>query len=339
MARKRKTPPPAKVRISRNVPQGRKKRRGNNKDRIAKVLLDYNDIFSSVLNVLVFKGKIQIPEEELIPGQTHSIYKMDGDYREQMRDVAKYWQRGGARIMMLGIEHQSSSLRHMIVRTFFYDGAEYARQVAEKRPAHGVKTVVLYFGSTHWSAPRSLREYLRASELNTPEEELLQFPDYPLEVIEFAFLSDETIALLHPDLQALAYYLRAVREGRESEFSFEFKGSSDGKKVVRHLEETVGLLKAISQINWDEVFSLEDFCRLPDQEEKTVENYIKTSFERNNQKIREESLEEGRAEGAGMLQRLIQAMKNAGKTLEFIFTETSDSAKLPGLYKQYGITA
>ena len=66
---------------------------------------------------------------------------------------------------------------------------------------------------------------------------------------------------------------------------------------------------------------------------------IQLSDEQYQKMYRKEGRAEGRAEGEGMLQRLIQAMKNADKNPEFIFTEISDSAKLPRLYKQYGITA
>ncbi|MBQ9273782.1 MAG: hypothetical protein IJ228_03140 [Succinivibrio sp.] len=69
-----------------------------------------------------------------------------------------------------------------------------------------------------------------------------------------------------------------------------------------------------------------------------MDNPIKASFERNNQKIREESLEVGRAEGEDMLQQLYEAMLKAGRGLESIVKETSDKVRRKELFKQYGIT-
>ncbi|MBQ9273569.1 MAG: hypothetical protein IJ228_02055 [Succinivibrio sp.] len=54
---------------------------------------------------------------------------------------------------------------------------------------------------------------------------------------------------------------------------------------------------------------------------------------------RAEGHAEGLAEGEGKLESLIQAMKDAGKTLEFICKEIADKSKRSQLYKQYGIEA
>ena len=52
-----------------------------------------------------------------------------------------------------------------------------------------------------------------------------------------------------------------------------------------------------------------------------------------------QGIAQGITKGEGMLQKLISAMKDAGKSSDFIVQETADSAKLPGLYKEYGVTA
>ncbi|MBQ9274846.1 MAG: hypothetical protein IJ228_08535, partial [Succinivibrio sp.] len=51
-----------------------------------------------------------------------------------------------------------------------------------------------------------------------------------------------------------------------------------------------------------------------------------------------QGIAQGITKGEGMLQKLISAMKDAGKSSDFIVQETADSAKLPGLYKEYGVT-
>ncbi|MBQ9273233.1 MAG: hypothetical protein IJ228_00325 [Succinivibrio sp.] len=75
--------------------------------------------------------------------------------------------------------------------------------------------------------------------------------------------------------------------------------------------------------------------KAPFKVKRTFKDAIQLSDEQYQKMYRKE----GRVEGESMIQRLIKAMKDARKAVEDIFNEISDSAKLPGLYKQYGITA
>lgn len=57
-----------------------------------KVLEDNNDIFADIVNVLLFDGKSEVEENELVNTTVHSQYKAeDGKVHEQERDIAKYW--------------------------------------------------------------------------------------------------------------------------------------------------------------------------------------------------------------------------------------------------------
>ena len=72
------------------------------KDITEKVLADYNDIFSDIVNVLLFQGKEVVQENELESQSTVSMYKTDGSIHEQERDVSKVWKRKDIKISILG---------------------------------------------------------------------------------------------------------------------------------------------------------------------------------------------------------------------------------------------
>lgn len=47
------------------------------KDVSEKILMDYNDVFADIINVLVFDGKIVVQESDLKNGSVHSQYKAE----------------------------------------------------------------------------------------------------------------------------------------------------------------------------------------------------------------------------------------------------------------------
>ncbi len=99
------------------------------KDMTEKTLESYNDVFADIVNVLLFKGKKLINEEDLVTESPHSIYKADGRLHEQERDVAKYWLNGTIRIALMGFENQTESDADMSLRVLSYDGAAYRAQL------------------------------------------------------------------------------------------------------------------------------------------------------------------------------------------------------------------
>ena len=53
------------------------------KDLLEKTLEDYNDVFSDIVNGLLFNGKRIISEQALIEATPVSMYKADGNLPEQ----------------------------------------------------------------------------------------------------------------------------------------------------------------------------------------------------------------------------------------------------------------
>ena len=68
------------------------------KDASQKILESYNDVFSDIVNVLLFKGRKVLSEDELEDQAPRSYYKADGKIHEIERDVAKRWKNGNIRV-------------------------------------------------------------------------------------------------------------------------------------------------------------------------------------------------------------------------------------------------
>ena len=99
------------------------------KDLTEKTLEAYNDVFSDIINVLVFHGKPIVKEDELEDASPLSMFKADGKLHEQERDVSKYWKKTNLRISLFGLENQTKYESVMPLRMFGYDGAAYRAQV------------------------------------------------------------------------------------------------------------------------------------------------------------------------------------------------------------------
>ena len=76
---------------------------------LKKILESYNDVFSDIVNVLLFNGKQVLLADELEDQAPRSYYKVDGKIREIERDVAKRWRNGNIRVACIGFENQTAS--------------------------------------------------------------------------------------------------------------------------------------------------------------------------------------------------------------------------------------
>lgn len=69
-------------------------------DALEKTLEGHNDVFSDIVNTLVYNGKQEVASEALEQATPRSVYKADGKLREQERDVAKFWRNAEFRIAL-----------------------------------------------------------------------------------------------------------------------------------------------------------------------------------------------------------------------------------------------
>ena len=184
-----------------------------------KILADHNDVFADIFNVFLYDGKRVIREEQLENSKDRSQYKADGKLHEQERDVSKFYNGKEIRIAFLGIEHQNYEDAYMPLRVISYDGSSYRKQLLKsdekgsgkkKIKPYPVITLVLYFGTKHWSAGKSLYEVLEI-----PEDIKEYVSDYKINVIEVAFLNQKQIDLFQSDFKIIADFFVQKRKNED----------------------------------------------------------------------------------------------------------------------------
>ncbi len=204
------------------------------KDISEKILESYNDVFSDIVNVLLFDGKQVLSADELEDQAPRAAYKADGKLREIERDVAKRWKNGNVRIACIGFENQTISDPDMPLRVMGYDGAEYRAQLlTDQTDRYPVVTLVLYFGHKKpWDGPLSLKE-----RLNIPDEFSKYVNDYRLNLFQIAYLTREQVQMFQSDFRIVADYFVQMRENGN------YLPSS---QEIAHVQETLQLLSVMT---------------------------------------------------------------------------------------------
>ena len=296
------------------------------KDITPKMLERHNDVFSDIVNVLLFCGKRVVEEETLFDAVTDSALKIDGRVRFQDRDVAKYWKDSKINIALLGIENQTNPDKFMPLRVMGYDGLEYTRQVRKEcngESKYPVITLVLYLGyDKKWTYPKNLFGVLDIDEELKP-----YVNDYKINLFEIAYLDRETIDSFKSDFWILADYLYQMRVN---------KNYVADKRSIGHIEELLMLMSAmtgdkrfeeiIDEANTKEVVNM---CEVLDiVEARGIEKGIERG--------REEGIEKGREEGADLISRLNTILAKEGD-LDKIIKANTDKRYRNELLKKYNL--
>jgi len=213
------------------------------KDIAEKTLVAFNDVFSDIVNVLLFNGKKVINENELKDATVQSVYKEDKKLREQIRDTAKYWENNNIHIALMGIENQTEQEDDLPLRIIGYDGASYRNQLFYKKDSSGkrvkntnprfpVVTIVLYFGTQPWKKSLSLYE-----SLDIPEELKPFTNDYKVNLFEIAYLTDEQVAMFQSDFKIVAdFFVQLRKYGKNATFTDD---------IMIHVDEITQLLSVL----------------------------------------------------------------------------------------------
>ena len=81
--------------------------------------------------------------------------------------------------MIIGVEHQSTLNKNMIIRILNYDAQLYINQVESGKEVRPVGSFVFYTGDKEWTYPKSLKESLKI-----PPEMKDYINDWKLPVLE-----------------------------------------------------------------------------------------------------------------------------------------------------------
>ena len=309
------------------------------KDASQKILESYNDVFSDIVNVLLFKGRRVLSEDELEDQAPRSYYKADGKIHEIERDVAKRWKNGNIRVACIGFENQTASDPDMPLRVIGYDGAEYRAQLLNKQAIHyPVVTLVLYFGhKQRWSGPQTLKE-----RLDIPKEFDKYVNDYKIHIFEIAFMDKEEVNLFQSDFRAVAEFFVQKRENGD------YKPKTQD---LKHVQETLQLLSVMTNDHrFEDVYNeasdaqkgeMRNMCEILDK----IEN---RGIEKGRAEGRAEGIAEGIEKGIekGIVKGNTEGKSQMADLMKILLTENriedakraaEDTVYCDELMKQYGI--
>lgn len=291
------------------------------KDATEKILEAYNDVFSDIVNVLLFQGEEVLKADELEDQAPRAYYKADGKVHEIERDVAKRWKKEQIRLACIGVENQTGIDPDMPLRVISYDGAEYRAQLLEKENAvrYPVVTLVLYFGhKKHWNQAKSLLE-----RVDVPEKFRPFVNDYKINLFEIAYLTRKQVELFQSDFRIVADYFVQKREKNDY---------TPSAQTMRHIQETLQLL---SVMTGDHRF--EDVCN--DQQEGGPQNMCEVLERVENRGIQigmQKGTQSGIQQGEDMFALLVKKLLECGR-MDDIRRATEDRAYRQKLMKELSI--
>ena len=154
----------------------------NASDTTCKQLLRDGECFADLCNALYFHGRQVIKPENLI-SQENDVSTLIGKEALPMetkryRDIVRKASINGE-YMIIGVEHQSTLDKNMIIRILNYDAQLYINQVESGKEVRPVGSFVFYTGDKEWTYPKSLKESLKV-----PPEMEDYINDWKLPVLE-----------------------------------------------------------------------------------------------------------------------------------------------------------
>jgi len=284
------------------------------KDITQKMLERHNDVFSDIVNVLLFDGKKVVEEEALFDAVTDSVLKIDKRVRIQDRDVAKYWKDSQINIALFGLENQTTPNKLMPLRVISYDGTEYGKQSRTENidnKKYPVISLVLYLGyEQKWLYPKNLLGIIDVDEKLKP-----YVNDYKINLFEIAYLDREIIDSFKSDFWILADYLYQMRVN---------KNYVADKKSIAHIEELLMLMSAMTgDKRFEEI--------IDEANTKEVVNMCEVL-----DIVEARGIEKGREEGADIISRLNTILAKEGD-LDKIIKANTDKKYRNELLKKYNL--
>ena len=154
----------------------------NASDSTCKKLFRDDGCFADICNYAFFQGKQIIKPEELV-SRENDVSTLIGKEALPMktkryRDIVRKASINGD-YMIIGVEHQSTLNKNMIIRILNYDAQLYINQVESGKEVRPVGSFVFYTGDKEWTYPKSLKEILKI-----PPEMKDYINDWKLPVLE-----------------------------------------------------------------------------------------------------------------------------------------------------------
>ena len=218
------------------------------KDITEKALIWYNDVFSDIVNNLLFDGEEIVSPDALQNAVSHQPYRSDSkEVRDQDRDNCKLWidEKTEIRLSYFGIENETEAENDMPFRVIGYDRAAYRDPIAyysdddgkrhKSTERYPVVTLVLYMGyEGHWDKAKTLYE-----GFTSPVSDRLKpyINDYRINVFEIAYLPDEQVERFKSDFWIVADYFTQMRKNNDYVPS---------ERQLIHVREVLDLMRVLT---------------------------------------------------------------------------------------------
>ena len=154
----------------------------NASDSTCKKLFRDDGCFADICNYAFFQGKQIIKPEELVSRENDVSTLMGKELlpmeTKRYRDIVRKASINGD-YMIIGVEHQSTLDKNVIIRILNYDAQLYINQVESGKEVRPVGSFVFYTGDKEWTYPKSLKESLKI-----PPEMIDYINDWKLPVLE-----------------------------------------------------------------------------------------------------------------------------------------------------------
>ena len=202
-----------------------------NKDISGKNLEQYADVFSDIVNALLYYGRKVVREENLHPAPTETFYRTSSGWHQQFQDTCMYEYQNEKVYIQYTIENQAEEDAWMILRKAGYEGAVYRGQYGG-REHFGVVTIVLNWGKKMWNGAADLHEFLSAKDY--PDEIMQYIDNQVLHVFNMHHLSSEIRERFKSDMRIVVDYL-AEQEKYEPSF-----------QKIKHSEALLFMLESLT---------------------------------------------------------------------------------------------
>ena len=192
----------------------------NASDSFCKKLFRDDGCFADICNYAFFQGKQIIKPEELVSRENDVSTLMGKELlpmeTKRYRDIVRKASINGD-YMIIGVEHQSTLDKNMIIRILNYDAQLYINQVESGKEVRPVGSFVFYTGDKEWTYPKSLKESLKV-----PPEMEDYINDWKLPVVDLKTMDARKL---------MNRRLRNVVEISQSMFVGSYDGLRENRKI------------------------------------------------------------------------------------------------------------
>lgn len=287
------------------------------KDLTGKNFLLFPDVYADTLNALAYAGRKVVHAEDLLPAPTESFYYVEtGKLTDQFSDAAMHEMRDGMIQTLYIFENEVRAKPKTILRKMGYEGALYRRQY-DSSQVYPIVSLMLYWGTTSWNQPVSMKEFFRENDLDQGVWKYIM--NEKLFVYEMAHLPRQVRNRFQSDMRIVVDYLA------------EKDNYNPSTQRIAHPEALLMMLEALTG---DKRY-LKIIEILTEEEKKGEVNMCELLDKYENRGI-EKGIQKGIQQGESRFALLSQKLLNSNR-IEDLRKASANKRYRNQLYKEFGM--